>query len=84
MADHDLDGQLRRIRELTERMARVQDRTAELSAAFERDRVSARQGPLQEIRDLRTYSSFRPDHRDHAHDDGERHSPRSASRRRRR
>lgn len=83
MAEHDLEGQLRRIREMTERMARVQNCTAELAEEFERDRASARQGPLQEVRDLRTYSSFRPDDRDHAHDDGARHSPRSASRRRR-
>ncbi len=83
MDEHDLEEQLKRIREMTDRMMRVQNRAAELSEEFERDRANARHGTLQEVRDLRPYSSFRTHDRNrHATDDGARHSLRSAARRR--
>jgi hypothetical protein len=53
MSDAFLEGQLRRIRELTERMSQVQSRTAELSVEIARDRMSMRQNPLADVRDLR-------------------------------
>ena len=82
MSEHFLEEQLKRIREMTERMTRLQARAAELSEEFERDRAIARWGPLQEVRDLRTYSSIRSTG-DHADDHGTRHSSRPASRNRR-
>jgi len=82
MSEHFLEDQLRRIREMSERMTRLQARAAELSAEFERDRASARQGPLQEVRDLRTYSSIRST-ADHADDRGARYSSRPTARSRR-
>ena len=84
MAEHFLEEQVQRIREMIERMAHIRDRSAEFSAEFERDRANARRGPLQEVRDLRTYSSFRQDDHDRRSDnDGARHSSRAAARRRR-
>jgi len=82
MSEHFLEEQLKRIREMTERMARLQARAAELPEEFERDRATARQGPLEEVRDLRTYSSIRSTG-DYADDHGTRHSSRPASRNRR-
>src|SRR5437762_13612709 len=59
MSEHFLEEQLKRIREMTERMARLQARAAELPEEFERDRATARQGPLEEARELRTYAPMR-------------------------
>jgi hypothetical protein len=46
------------MKELTARMARVQDRAAELSRQLARHREMHNYGPLQEVRDLRPYSSI--------------------------
>ena len=82
MSEHFLEEQLKRIREMSERVTRLRSSAAELSEEFERDRASASRGPLQEVRDLRTYSSIRST-ADDADDHGARHSPRHTSRNRR-
>ena len=83
MPEHSLEEQLKRIREMSEQMSRVSDRVAELSEEFERERASARNGPLQDVRDLRGYSSNRPAP-SRADDHGAGHSSRPPSRSRRR
>jgi hypothetical protein len=57
MAESFLEEQLKRIRELTERMTRATDHAAELNSELLRNREANRQGPLNEVRDFRTYSS---------------------------
>jgi hypothetical protein len=54
--DRFLEEQIKRIQELTRQVTSVAGRSAELSQEIERDRDSLRYGPLQEVRDLRTYS----------------------------
>jgi hypothetical protein len=54
--DGFLEEQLKRIQELTRRVARLENRSAELSQEIERDRRNVPHGPLDEVRDLRTYS----------------------------
>jgi len=56
MADSFLEDQLKRIREMSERMSRATHDAAELNHELARNREAGRQGPLNEIRDLRTYS----------------------------
>jgi lipid II:glycine glycyltransferase (peptidoglycan interpeptide bridge formation enzyme) len=54
--DSFLEEQLKRIQELSERMSQLQNRAAELNQEMERDREALRHGPLQNAKDLRTYS----------------------------
>ena len=56
MADSFLEDQLKRIREMSERMSQATNHAAELSHELARNREAGRQGPLNEVRDLRTYS----------------------------
>jgi hypothetical protein len=67
MAEHFLEEQLRRIREMSKQMSRARDSAAELSLEFERHRAIIRQSPLHAVRDLRSYSSNdpAPDHAEH-------------------
>ncbi len=60
MSEHFLEEQLKRIREMTEQMTRLRNSAAELSEAFDRERVSGYHNPLHEVRDLRTLSSEPP------------------------
>ena len=78
MADNFLEEQLKRIKHLTEQMTRLQDRAAELSDAFDRDRIIGRHDPLHEVRDFRTHSSLDREP-DRAHDHASRppRTPRS-------
>jgi hypothetical protein len=81
MSEHFLEEQLKRIRDMSEQMTRLQNSAAELSEAFERDRVACRHDPLHEIRDLRTPSS-ETFSRDRADEHDSRHSrPTSRGRR---
>lgn len=57
MAESFLEDQLKRIRELSERMSRATQNVAELNEELARNREASQQGPLHEVRDLRTYSS---------------------------
>src|SRR5260370_845898 len=52
MAESFLEEQLKRMKDMSEQMSRV---TTELSNELARDRESRRQGPSDEVRDLRTY-----------------------------
>jgi hypothetical protein len=73
MAESFLKEQLKRIRDMTERMARVHDHTAELSHELERDPESAiPHGPLAEVRDFRPYSAPSYEKRDRSEDRSER------------
>lgn len=82
MSEHFLEEQLKRIRHMTEQMTRLQNRAAELSDAFERDRIAGRHDPLHEIRDFRTHSSFEHE-ADRADDHARRQQPRTPRSRRR-
>jgi hypothetical protein len=80
MSEHFLEEQLKRIREMTEQMTRLRESAAELSEAFERNRIVGKHDPLHEIRDFRTHSSMEPrsDRADeHARRQHSRHTPRS-------
>ncbi len=58
MSQSFLKDQLKRIREMTEQIARVHDRATELSHELGRDRDAAiHREPLADVRDLRSYSS---------------------------
>jgi hypothetical protein len=92
MAESFLEDQLKRIREMTERMARAAGRAAELNDELVRNREAIRQGPLNDVRDFRTYSSTREwsstanESRERSEPDAgsaRRHSARESSRRRR-
>ena len=93
MAESFLEDQLRRIREMTERMSRATDHAAELNDELTRNREASRQGPLNEIRDFRHYSSTPKMQSETAHDSRERsqsdagsarrHTARESTRRRR-
>jgi hypothetical protein len=61
MSDAFLESQLRRIRELSERMSRLHKESAETSSEIEHERASIPRGPLAEIRDYRPID--RPDPR---------------------
>ena len=83
MAESFLEEQLKRIKDMSEQMSRV---TTELSNEMARDRQSIHQGPIDEVRDLRTYpprtrSRERSNHRGA---NARRHTARDVSRRRRR
>ena len=85
MAESFLEEQLKRMKEMSERMSRVTNTAAELSNDLARDRESSRQDPLQDVRDLRTYpprneTRMRSDHRA---GNARRHTARHSSRRRR-
>ena len=92
MAESFLEDQLKRIRELTERMTRATDHAAELNSELVRNLEAGRQGPLNEVRDFRTYSSMRDsssaanESRERFESDAgsaRRHTARESSRRRR-
>jgi hypothetical protein len=86
MAEPFLEEQLKRIREMTEHMTRVRDKAHEMSIETARDLESLRQGPLQQVRDLRTYSSIEEQPRDRADElssRSRRAAPRDSARRRR-
>ena len=85
MAEWFLEEQLKRMKEMSEQMSRATTRAAQLSSELARDRESIKQGPLHEVRDLRTYpprkkSKGRSD--DHA-GNARRDTARDSSRRRR-
>jgi len=87
MAESFLKEQLKRIREMTEQMARVHDRTAGLSEELGRDRESARPHPLADVRDFRPYTWPSYEERDPSIDQSahpRRHVARDTPRRRRR
>jgi hypothetical protein len=83
MSEHFLEEQLRRIRDMTDQMTRLRDSAAELSEAFERDRIAGKHNPLYEIRDFRMPSSPDPE-RDRAGEHVSRQHSRHTSRSRRR
>jgi hypothetical protein len=83
MVDSFLEEQLKRIRQLTEQMAQVRSRAAELSDDITRDREMMKQTPLHEVRDFRSHSSIRATP-DHAQDHGGRSTSRPSPRGRRR
>ena len=68
MAESFLEEQLRRIKEMSEQMSRASDSAAELSNEMARERDTNRQDPLQEVRDLRTHISPRPESRERSDD----------------
>lgn len=74
-----LKEQLKRIRELTEKVASWEQRAAEINREIDREREHSNRGPLQEVRDLRPY---RADHSGRSHAD-DRPVRRSSKRRRR-
>jgi hypothetical protein len=87
MAESFLKEQLKRIREMTEQMARVHDDAAGLSLELGRYRESAPLHPLADIRDFRPYTSTSYEERERAADQSQparRHVARKTSRRRRR
>jgi len=92
MAESFLEDQLKRIRELSERMSRATHDAAELSEELARNREASHQGPLHEVRDLRTYSwstesgLARNESKERSQSDAgssRRHTARESSRRRR-
>jgi hypothetical protein len=90
MTESFLEEQLKRIREMSERMSRATSRAAELNDELVRNRAANQQGPLHEVRDLRTYNSIRSDwateSKERSEADGSparRHTARDSSRRRR-
>jgi hypothetical protein len=85
MAEAFLEEQLKRMREMSEQMSRVRNKAAELSYEMARDRELQPKDPLNEVRDLRTYNSPRPEQRKERSDDHAgraRRSTRRSSRRR--
>jgi hypothetical protein len=86
-----LEEQLRRIREMTERMTRAANHAAELNDEIARTRAASARGPLDEVRDFRTYSSVfgstvENESKDQSDADAgtpRRHTARESSRRRR-
>jgi hypothetical protein len=92
MSESFLEEQLlNRIRGMTERMTRATNRAAELNDEIARTREASQKGPLDEVRDLRTYSSvFGSTVEDESKDRSDadagtprRHTARESSRRRR-
>ena len=79
MAENLLEEQLERIRRLTEQLAQVRSRAAELADEMNRDRAMLKRPPLHEVRDFRSHSSFdrTPDR---AEDHGGQSTPRPSSR----
>ena len=68
MAEWFLEEQLKRMKELSEQMSRASHKAAELSNEIARERDEQRQDPLQEVRDLRTHISPRPEPRERSDD----------------
>ena len=66
MSEHFLEEQLKRIKEMTEQMARLRSRAAELCEAFDRERLAGRHDALHEVRDFRMPSSELPPPHDRA------------------
>lgn len=56
MAESFLKEQLERIKKLTERMSAVEVQSERLASEIAHDREAMHQGPLDEVRDYRTYS----------------------------
>ena len=82
MAENFLEEQLKRIREMSERMTRVSDRAAELSAEVARDRASMKSSPLDQVKDFRSHTSIEIDRPSSARDHRARPSSRSTRNRR--
>ncbi len=57
MAENFLEEQLKRIRELSERMSRVREHAAEVSEEIRRGGTRIQRSPLQEVTDFREYPS---------------------------
>jgi hypothetical protein len=57
MGNSFLEEQLRRMRQLTERMAQVHSRLTENCEAISRDRDAIHPGPLQGVRDYRIHET---------------------------
>lgn len=68
MAENFLEEQLKRIREMSERMTRARDCAAEVSAEVARDRSSMKSSPLHQVKDFRSHSSIEIDKPLSAHD----------------
>ena len=83
MAESFLEEQLKRIKKMSEQMSRV---TTELSNELARDREKCHQGPIDEVRDLRTYAPLKKsrERSDDRAGNARRHTARDVSRRRRR
>jgi len=84
MAESFLEEQLKRIRQMTEQMSRVRDQAHEVAVEMARHRALVRLGPLQEVRDFRTYSSTHEEVRDRADEQPRRNRQSSRPARRRR
>lgn len=84
MAESFLEEQLKRIRQMTEQVSRVRCQAHEMAIEVARNRELLRYGPLQEVRDFRTYSSINEQSRERADDAtrGRRHPSRETTRRR--
>jgi hypothetical protein len=83
MTESFLEEQLRRIREMSERMSRVRNHAAEISEELARDFAAIRRDPLHAVRDFRSYSSMRTEPPPSAEDHGVRSAPRALRSRRR-
>lgn len=55
-----LEEQIKRIKELSEQMSRLESRSASMSECMARDRDALRQGPLHDVRDLRSFAPGEP------------------------
>jgi hypothetical protein len=87
MAESFLKEQLKRIRDMTEQMARVHDYAAGLSQELGQDREFARLDPLAAVRDFRPYTSHsyeEPESSAEQSEHARRHVARETPRRRRR
>jgi hypothetical protein len=58
MSESFLEDQLKRMREMSEQMSRASNHAAELNDELARNREASQQGPLNQVRDFRTYSSI--------------------------
>jgi hypothetical protein len=92
MAESFLEEQLKRIRDMTERMSRAADDLAVINSELARTREASRLGPLDDVRDFRIYSPMmeagiaRNESRERSTSDAgsaRRHTARESSRRRR-
>jgi hypothetical protein len=80
--DTFLTEQLNRIRGLSERISEARERVARSREALEREMDMMRTGPLQQVRDYRTYASPQHDRQPRAQAaDAPRESPRRKRRR---
>jgi hypothetical protein len=93
MSESFLEDQLKRIREMSERMSRATSHAAELNHELARNREARERGPLHEVRDLRPCSSIGSGQANESNESKERsesdagtprrHTARDSSRRRR-